>query len=141
MTLLINRRISSTCLTNEAKLFVLKYFGRTFSANSFGFLTLNAFPSSFQLIISPYSGFYNLFQVSKHIHRQQSRTSRILYVLERNPGTVLLFLEALRFLISVNLWLLAWIRRFIADTGSVLDSGILNNFIFIQKKEKVIFFI
>jgi len=51
----------STCLTKEAKLLVLKYFGRTFSANSFGFLTLNAFPSSFQLMISAYSGFYNLF--------------------------------------------------------------------------------
>jgi len=94
----------STCLTNDAKLLVLKYFGRTFSANSFGFLTLNAFPSSFQLIISAYSGFYNFFTSQQtYTSKKHSCTSRILYVLERNPGTVLLFLEALRFLISVFL--------------------------------------
>ena len=41
-----------TCLTNEAKLLCLKYFGRILSENSVTFFTIKAFPSLFQHAIS-----------------------------------------------------------------------------------------
>jgi len=40
------------CLTKLEKLLCLKYFGRTFSAKAFEFLTINSSPFAFQNTVS-----------------------------------------------------------------------------------------